>query len=58
MTLWYHTLELVCIGFVSLFKSPDGNRNVGIANVNICRITFTCNRWLLLLWYYYQGISC
>lgn len=33
MTLWYHTLELVRIGFISLFKSPDGNRNVSIANV-------------------------
>lgn len=33
MKLWYHTLELVRIGFISLFKSPDGNRNVSIANV-------------------------
>lgn len=33
MTLWHHTWELLRIGFNSLFKSPDGYRNVSIANV-------------------------
>lgn len=33
MILWHHTWELLRVGFNSLFKSPDGYRNVSFANV-------------------------
>ena len=33
MTLWHHTLELLRLGFKSLFKSPDGDSNVSTANI-------------------------
>lgn len=52
MTLWHHTLELVRIGFISLFKSPDGYRNAGFANV----ITFVALPILVIAACIYYGV--
>lgn len=53
MTLWLHTWELLRVGFNSLFKSPDGDSHVSIANI----ITFVAVPLLVIVGCIYYDVA-